>query len=296
MSFNSFIPQWWAAKLLPILENKHNFKVLTNADYEGEIKAGGDSVKINQMSSPSIGSYDRVNGISFEDLSTTSQTLLIDQEDYFAIQVDDIDKAQVVNGGILMSEGVKAGGYEMQDKIDVALAAKYSDAGIIGGSGQGALGTAASVLEITVDGGGSSLKVSEWLARLGRRAYEAKMPDHLPKYVVVPPWLHQKMVMDKLVNPRGVNNDGTYIQGEVQFAYGFGIMVSNNVSYSSTDYRVMGGNRNCITLAQQITHMEPGRRESFFKDYIKALYVYGMKVVRPDQLMLSIVKEGAEGQ
>ena len=296
MSFNSFIPQLWIAKMLPILKNNHQFKVLTNRDYEGEIRAGGDSVIINQVSSPSINTYDRVNGITFQDLSTTSQTMLIDQEKEWSIQVDDIDKVQVKNSGELMTQSIQNGAYAYEDAVDQALAAQYANAGIIGGSGQGALGTSASALEITVDGGGTSLKVSEWLARLGRRAAEAKLPEQLPKYLVVPPWLHQKMVMDKIVNPRGVNNDGTYRMGEVQFAYGFGIMVSNNVSYTSTKYRIMAGNRNCITFADQIVRMEAGRRESFFKDYIKVLHVYGMKTVRPDQLMLSYVSEGAEGQ
>jgi len=296
MSWNSFIPQMWIAKTLPILKNNHNFAALTNRDYEGEIRNGGDTVVINQISSPSVGDYVKATGVTFEDLSSTSQSLLIDQQKYFAIQVDDIDKAQVANGGELMAKGIEHGTYEFLDLRDQAIAAEYSKAGIFGGSGQAALGTTGTPLEITVDGGGTSVKVSEWLARLGRRAVEGKLPDSLPKSTIVPPWLHQKMVMDKIVNPRGVNNDGTYIQGEVQNAYGFNILVSNNVSDTSTKFRVMAGNRNCITLADQITRMEPGRRENFFKDYIKTLYVYGLKTVRPDQLMLSYVTEGAEGQ
>lgn len=297
MSFNSFIPQIWVAKMLPILKNQHQFKLLTNRDYEGDVKPGG-SVVINQVSSPQVNTYDRTNGITFQNLNTTSQTMSIDQEKEWSIQVDDIDKVQVANNGELMAKAIEQGAYEYEDSVDLALAAQYVHAGILGtGTGTGGdIGTSASTLEITVDGGGSSLKVSEWLARMERVAIENKLPAGIPKFMIVPPWLHQKMVMDKLVSPRGVNNDGTYKTGEVQFAYGWGISVSNNVSYSSTKYRVLAGNRNCITFADQLYKMEAGRREAFFKDYIKVLHVYGMKTVRPDQLMLSYVSEGAEGQ
>jgi hypothetical protein len=296
MSYKSFIPQIWVAKLLPILRNNLNFQTITNRDYEGEIKAGGDSVVINQMSAPTVGTYTNASGVTFEDLATVEQTLLIDQQKYFAFDVNDIDKAQAKDGGALMAKGISEGGYALQEVVDIAIASKYGDAGIKNGSGGGALGTTSTPLEITVDGGGTSVKVSDWLGRVARRATEGKMPDNLPKSLIVPPWLHQKMVSDKLLNPRTVTNDGTYVTGEVQQAYGLNISVSNNVQTVSTRYQVLCGNRNSITIADQITHVEPGRRESYFRDFIKALYVYGIKTVRADQLLLSQVYEGTEGQ
>ncbi len=294
MSYESFIPQWWTSKLLPILENKHAYKLLSNTDYEGEIKAGGDSVVINQISTPTVSDYTNAGGVSWEELQTTGQTLLIDKQKSISFYVNDIDKAQAKDGGALMMKGLSQAAYEVNDVVDIQLAALYGDAGIIGGSGAGALGVVGTPLDITVDGNGSTVTVMDWLGRMARRAAEGKLPDSQPKTLIVPPWLHQKMVQANILNARGVNNDGTFKTGEIQNAFGFNISVSNNVYNSSSKYRVMAGNSNCITFADQITEMEAVRREDYFSDGIKSLYVYGYKVVRPDQLMMSVLTEGTE--
>ncbi len=296
MSIQSFVPTWWEAKLLPILQNSHVYKSLTNSDYEGLVKKYGDTVVINQTSTPSISDYDDDTGLTWEKIQSTSQSLLIDQQKSVSFYIDDVDKAQARDGGAILSKAIQDAGYKMADVIDVALAAQYSKAGIKEGSGAGNLGSASTALEITVDGGGSSVTVLDWLGRMERRAAEGNLPSGVPKSLIVTPWLHQKMVQANILNARGINNDGTYKSGEIQHAFGFNISVSNNVNYTSSKYRIMAGNRNCITMADQLTKMVAIEPEDYFRDAIKALYVYGLKTVRSDQLMCSVVTEGAEGQ
>lgn len=295
MSYNSFIPTVWNASLLMALRNVHHFKVLTNDDYEKDAK-NARSVVINQIDDVTISDYDRANGVSFSEAQTSSQTLDLDQEKSFGKYVNSIDKAQCANGGEIMQKIMQSAAYGFQDLVDTQLAAEYANAGIVGGADEAAIGVAGTPIEITVDGGGSSIKVIDWLGRLERRYHDAKCPMDAPRYLVIPPWLKQKMVQAQLLDVRGFDNKGTFENGKVTEVFGFGIRVSNNVSNSGGEFRVMAGNRNCITFAEQIMETQAGRRSGHFEDYIAGLYVYGYETIRPDQLMCSIIEEGAEGQ
>ena len=67
-----------------------------NRDYEGDIRADGDRVHIHSFSDLTIGSYTKNSTtITYEQLTDTRVTLLIDQSKYFAFKIDDIDAAQM---------------------------------------------------------------------------------------------------------------------------------------------------------------------------------------------------------
>jgi len=294
MSVNSFIPQIWHAGLLRELENVHVFSSLTNKNYEQDSKNAG-SVIINQISNPSVSTYSDASGITFEDIQTSSQTLNLDQEKYWAYRLKNLDKIQSKDGGALMQQAMQGAAYAVNDTLDAAIAAKYSDAGIKEGSGGGALGTSSVPINITADGSGTSTKVVDWLSALARRMGEANVPGSQEKTVVVPYWLEQKMVKAKILDARGIDNNGTYANGKISTAYGFTLKSSNNVSNNGTNYRVMAGNTNCITLAMQLDRIKAGERDEYFEDYIAGYVVYGLKTIRADQLLCSIVTEGTEG-
>lgn len=297
MSANSFMPQVWAGTLQRALEKLLGFNAITNRNYERDAQ-NANSVIINQVANPTINDYDPAVGVTFASAQTTSQTLLIDQKKDFAYTVNNIDAAQCRDAGELMQALMQGAAYAINDTKDQAIAAKYSDAGIKGGlpTAANGLGTSSNVIEITVDGGGSSVKVIDWIGRVARRYGESNAPQSMPRTLFIPFWLEQKLVMAKLLDIRGVSNDGTFASAQIRQLYGFNIVVSNNVSYSGTDYRVMAGNTNCITFAEQIARIKAGERDEFFENYVAGLYVYGLKTVRSDQLLLSYVKEGVEGQ
>ncbi len=298
MSFGSFIENLWVARLLSPLRKKHSFMALTNRNYEGEVQGGGSSVTINEISDASISDYTDSAGVTFERANMTGQTLLIDQQKSFSFDVSDIDMAQAKDSGELMNKLMESASYGIQNAKDIKLGSLYASAGIVGNGSttSGHLGTSAVPLEITADGGSTSIKPSEWLSRMLRRMEDANVPvDMLKISAIVPPWLRQKMILEKILL-RGVINDEDFRTGKIDEAMGFRILTSNNISTSTTKYRVLAGNPNCMTLADQIAKVEVGRRESYFRDFVKGLYVYGVKVIRPDQLLLTYVTEGAEAQ
>ena len=99
MAITNFVPDLWSAKILVALRKKAVAAGLVNRDYEGEIKRMGDSVKITSINDVTIGSYTAHNDITWEDIDDATRSLLIDQAKYFAFELDDIERAQAVNGG-----------------------------------------------------------------------------------------------------------------------------------------------------------------------------------------------------
>src|SRR5204863_502435 len=93
----TFIPTVWAARLLTALEKAlvYGQTNVCNRDYEGEIRASGNTVKIASIGDVSIGDYVKDNDIDDpEVLSDDDQSLLIDQAKYFNFYVDSVDRAQ----------------------------------------------------------------------------------------------------------------------------------------------------------------------------------------------------------
>ena len=64
MAVTSFIPKLWSARLLAHLDKAHVVANLVNRDYEGEIKAYGDTVKINQIGAITVSDYTKNTDIS----------------------------------------------------------------------------------------------------------------------------------------------------------------------------------------------------------------------------------------
>jgi hypothetical protein len=54
-------------------------------------------------------------------LTDADRALLIDQQKYFAFEVDDIDKRQVMNAGGLMSEAAQRAAFGLADVTDQFL-------------------------------------------------------------------------------------------------------------------------------------------------------------------------------
>src|SRR6188768_2267183 len=92
-----FVPTVWAARLLTALEKAliYGQANVSNRDYEGDIRAMGNTVKIASISDVSIGDYEKDTAIDDPEVLTYSeQNLAIDQAKYFNFCVDSIDRAQ----------------------------------------------------------------------------------------------------------------------------------------------------------------------------------------------------------
>lgn len=240
-----------------------------NRNYEGEIRATGDSVRIRSISRPTIAAYTKnVTSIVPETLTDAERTLLIDQANYFAFEIDDVDMAQVQNGGGLMSEAALESAYGLADIADLYVAGLYTGADAANKISTTAITTAA----LAVTG----------LVNLKVKLDNANVPNQ-GRYVIVPPWYHGLLLQSN--NFISVADSGTseaLRNGQVGRAFGFDVFVSNNVTLvTGDDYLVSAGYTGAITFASQINKVEAFRPESAFSEALKGLNLFGAKLVRP---------------
>lgn len=274
MALSNFIPTVWSARLSLALDRAQVYTQagVVNRDYEGDIRAFGDSVRIGSISDPTVGNYTRNGSISVETLDDASQLLTIDQAKYFAFEIDDLDTAQM--NVALMDRAVQRAGRKLTNTADTLAAGKYAEAGssvASSGSPKTDLGTAG--------------KAYEHLVAMGVELDEADVPSD-GRWVIVPSWFHGKLLLDdRFVKAGTPASDAVLRNGIVGEAAGFTILKSNNVSNDGTTYRIMGGTDMGISFAEQILAVEPYRPQDSFSDAVKGLYVYGLKVVRPECLV-----------
>jgi hypothetical protein len=89
---------------------------ITNNDYFGEIAQMGDSVRIVKEPEVSVQSYARGTQITAQDLDDEDFTLVVDQANYFAFKIDDVEAAHShVN---FMQMASDRAGYRLRDQYD----------------------------------------------------------------------------------------------------------------------------------------------------------------------------------
>jgi hypothetical protein len=271
MAITNFIPEVWSAQVLSSLKKALVYAgpSVVNRNYEGEVSAKGDTVRITSISRPTIGSYTKDSTtITPETLTDAQRALLIDQSKYFAFEVDDIDLRQSADGGALMNEAASESAYGLADTADQYVAGLYT-----GADSANQIGT---VSVTTADLAFTQIR------KLMVKLDEANVPRE-GRYCVIPPWYHGLLLeragliqVDAAGTAEGLRN------GSVGRLLGFDLLVSNNAPLvTGDDYAVIAGYPGAISFAEQIVKVEAYRPESAFSDALKGLHVYGAKLVRP---------------
>ena len=276
MAVTGFIPKLWSARLLNALDKSHVFANVVNRDYEGEIKKMGDTVHINTIGAVTIGTYTQNTDFSSgpETLTTTDQTLTIDQAKYFNFQVDDIDKAQAA--GDIMDKAMTRAAYGLADASD-----KYI-AGILAGAADTSNLVSSSAVALTAS------NVYENVVKMRTILDKANVPT-AGRWLVIPPEMYALILLDdRFVKTGGEMAEGILRTGLVAQAAGFDIYLSNNCvsanSNSTNTYTIVGGVDSAATYAEHIVSTEAYRPEKRFADAVKGLHVYGAKVVDKAQI------------
>lgn len=272
MALTNFIPQVWSAQLLISLKKSlvYGQGGVVNRDYEGEIRAYGDTVKINSIGAVTVGDYARNTNLSDpETLTDATRTLVIDRSKFFNFQIDDLDKAQ--QNPKVMQQAMVEAAYALRNAADSYVAGLYTgvQAGnTIGSDGSPKVPTKADAYEYLVD--------------LGTVLDENNVPEQ-GRWVIVPPWYHGLMLKDDRFIHSTAQGDAVIQNGVIGQAAGFTVLTSNNVpNTTGTKYKIMAGYSGAISYAEQINEVEGYRPEKRFADAVKGLHLYGAKLVRPE--------------
>lgn len=274
MAVTTFIPELWSARLLYALEKAHVATNLVNRNYEGEISNHGDTVHINTIGAITVKSYTKNTDIDApETLTTTDQTLVIDQAKYFNFQVDDVDKVQAA--GELVDTAMGRAAYALADVSDAYLLGVIAAGAAAGNT----IGSAAAPVAITAS------NVYENIVKLKTKLDKANVPN-TGRTIVVPPDVHSLLLLDdRFAKSTATAGQEALINGLVGRIAGFDVYMSNNVKTGTgTDtgktpyFEITAQITDATTYAEQVIKTEAYRMESRFADAVKGLHVYGAKV------------------
>jgi hypothetical protein len=285
MSVNNFLPNLWSGAVLANLNKAQVFAQpgICNRDYEGPIRQMGDSVKITAIGPVTARSYSRNADLAAVDaLTDAGMTLIIDQANYINFAIDDVDAAQ--SSAPLMAAATREGAYALSNAQDVVVSGLYTQANSTSVASSGSPKT-----DLATAG-----QAFAYLANLKQILDENNVPPD-GRWCIIPPWYEAKLLLDtKFNNSLLVDLTNSAIRnGTVgRQVMGFTLLRSNNVTnYASTNYAVMAGHPCAITLAEQVVEAVAYRPEKRFADALKAILVYGVKVVRPNALAVAYVQK-----
>lgn len=296
MAVTNFIQSIWSKKIQDDLELE--CKLVNNClrDYEGDVKHAG-SVKILGVGEPTIGEYDGGADISIEEMSDKGQMLHIDQANYFAFYVDDINQAQSVPG--LREKYQEKAVHGLAVKRDQHIAELIKDAAFVPAtdttvksgvtyytksgnaftavsspSGNPAnLGYYVSIGTVATDASADAVKkaIDGAIVSLRERNFnEAGVIEITPAVYGV--------FKNQLITLSTDNPD--YIKKGIVGVYdGFDVVMSNGLcrdqKYAYCDVR----GKKAIAFAGQINEVEALRAEKRFKDIVRGLDTFGAKVI-----------------
>lgn len=270
-----FIPEYWSQKLNKKLDDVGVMKGCVNTDYEGEIKKSGDKVNIQEVGDITIQDHDMDTALTYQDLTATDLSLLIDQEKYFAFKINDVTKAQASQK--LTDKYVARASYGIEMVKDTFLLSKRSDVHT---------DNVVPAMTLTKD------NVYKMFVELKKRLRKANAISQKGKdangrrpWAVVNPDVEALILLSPEMKDRGsALADKTVREGTVYDFCGFDVMVATNMKTVGGVVEVLAGIEDAITFAGQLTKIEHLRSESGFDDLVRGLYVYGGKTLLPKGL------------
>lgn len=282
MAVTNFVPEIWSARILQNLSITAVANAVCNRDYEGDTTTG-DEVKITSIVDPTITPYTGAD-MTPEDIDDATRSLLLNQKQSFNFYLDDVERAQAVNGGAILTEAINRASYGLSNVFDAyALDVMWSNA-----SASQPDHVLAETTITAVSGAYNTL------VDLAVYLDEANIPQE-DRFAIVPPVYYALLLKDeRFVGAGDAAGAVTRGNGLVGEAAGLSIFRSNNLptaatGTSSTNKGVIVGSRMATTVADQVRKVEAYRVEKKFADGVKGLHVYGVKVTRPTGLVAADV-------
>ena len=291
-----FLPAIYSKKVLNFFRKASVAEAITNTDYEGEISAFGDSVRIIKEPVISVSSYTRGSNTTATKLTDQEVNLVVDTANAFKFIVDDIETSMShVN---FKEVAASSAAYALRDAFDAAviaagfagLSASSPDHIIGADAAAGTAGlneTTASVDLLGSDGTG--VDALDLLARMAKLLDDQNVPEE-GRWVVAPPSFYEELSRSgsKLLSVdfnagQGSIRNGLVTSGKLR---GFSMYKSNNIAATTTATgKIMAGHISAICTAQTITSTEVIRDPDSFGDICRGLHVFGVKVLRPEALV-----------
>lgn len=268
----------WSKSILRSLEKITSLRNHCNFQYEKDSK-NAKEVKILSVNRPTIRTYVPGTALVRESAADSSQLLRLDQYRYFNFEVEDIVKAQSVPG--LMEALTDEAGKGLALEGDMFVAAVVKD-GVENGVvvdevNQTKVQIAASdVIALTTANAMSS--VEDGFATL--YGNDCKVSDTF--YLELAPKVfttYRQQLTELSTNNPEILKKGAV--GKINNAF---VCIENCLPEGEDSYYNILRTEKAVAFAEQIDKVEKYRPEDAFTDAVKGLYVFGAKIVRPNEI------------
>ncbi len=278
MSVVHFIQTIWSKKIQDDLEEKCKLVQDCTRKYEGDCKYG-NTVKILAVGDPTVGPYVGKD-INIEEMTDSSQDLVIDVQNYFAFEVKDVDKAQSVPG---LPEK-----YQQKAMRKLALKREKFVGALVAGKAQSTVDEEAKTsnykegavhIITATNKTKSAIKIAldEAIVTLRERNFDdAGVIEIDPR--------DYGLFKDELIELKTAN-DELIRRGVVGEYDTYEVKSTNNVYKDENYVYCIVRSKDAIAFAGQINEVEAGRMEKRFSDYIRGLDTFGGKIIAQDELV-----------
>lgn len=299
----TFIPQLWSGKLNVKFYDTTIFGEIANTNYEGEIKALGDTITINNIPSIAISDYTVGMNLNYQVPVPSKVDLAIDKAKYFGVNVSDVLEYQAKPN--LMSMFTDDAAKQMQITVDrEVLLAQYNNgaaankgatAGVLSSSVN--LGTDATPITLT------AANVLTTILGLATVLDEQNVPD-TERYLIIDPATRLWLMQSELRQAYLTGDDKSIMRnGKIGMIDRFTVYLSNHLPKAAinTDFSgntqasvakrrvLIAGQKSALTFAAQITKTENLPNPNDFGTLVRGLNVYGHKMIKPEAWALALV-------
>ena len=291
LSGGKWNPSIYSQKVLKFFRRASVAEAVTNTDYAGEIENFGDTVKIIKEPTVSVSSYTRGAVVNTEDLTDTEITLTVDQGNYFAFKVDDIEERQShVNWESLATS---SGAYQLKKAYDYNILKNIAD-NAAAGTNASDIGIAGTPFDATTGD-----KASNCLSSLAALMDENDVP-HENRWFVANPAFYEvlRQASSKLMDASVTGEDmSALMNGAItsRKIHGFTLYQTNTIttgtagvaashtfgpSTNAGETNFLGGHMSAVATASHIAKTEVIRDPDSFADIVRGLHVFGRKVLK----------------
>lgn len=305
MAYKNFMQQIWSKDIQDGLEIECKLVQNCNRNYEGDVKQAA-SVRILGVGEPTIREYDGNKDIEIENMKDEGQTLYIDQANYFAFYVPDVDEAQSVPG--LRKEYQRKSVHGLAVKRDSYVAelirtSNYKE----------------SKDEAVVEGKNYYIKHKFTFAKVENPTGSPLEMEYYEEYdnVSIADNLTQESVKDAIdvgivalrdrhfaeagvieLSPEAynvfknclitlsTNNPDLIKRGVVGMYDNFEVIMSTNMSKDTTHRYCDIRGRKAIAFAGQLNEVEALRAQNRFSDIVRGLDTFGAKVTDNERIQV----------
>lgn len=264
----------WSASILRSLDKITSLRNHCDFRYEKEAEHAKE-VKILSVTRPTIRTYVPGTPITRESAKDSSMLMQLNQYRYFNFEVEDIVKAQSVPGLMEALTDEAGKGLALEGDMYVAEVIKAGvDAGDVAAS-----------TEIALTNANAMASVEEGFATLYTN--DCKVSDSF--YLELAPKVfttYRQQLTELSTNNPEILKKGAV--GKINNAY---VCIENCLPASDTAYYNILRTNKAVAFAEQIEKVEHYRPEDAFTDAVKGLYVFGAKIVRPEQIYVMKTKK-----